>query len=92
MFILEKKKEQKKVRKSTVLCSYMVSYSIVLLLFEGCSLDLFIMEGSCEFSMRAFHSLSHFCYALRGDESCCESFMRSFASWIKVHIHCGYES
>ena len=62
-------------KKNAMICSYMVSYSIeFLLLLKGCSLGSFDVKGLCKFSVRVFHSLSHFHYTLGGMRTFCESF------------------
>ena len=75
----------KNKNKSEMISLFIVAYSTEhSLIFEGCSLG-YLSLCSYVSLLRASHSLRYLCF--QSDNIFDESFMRSFASWIRVDIH-----
>ena len=93
-----KKQKKKKIqkRKKERKCIDMFIYDILFIwalisLFEDHLLGIFIIEGSCEISMRVFASCFLRFLCIWSVQISCESSLRSFFFWIMVEMYYGWE-
>ena len=92
----KKKTKDKKERKKERKCIDMFIYDILFIwalisLFEDYLLGIFIIEGSCEISMRVVTSCFLRFLCIWSVRISCESSLRSFLFWIMVEMYYGWE-